>query len=416
VILVPSVLFVGIDVSSNSCEVAFVDDQGKQLGRSFSVSNDLDGACKVGEMICLSAEAQQLSEVRIGLESTSVYGWHLRDFLFDLDSLRKYSPLVYEINPSMVASFKKSFSRKPKTDSLDAFAIAQRVRFGGLRPYSKTQMTTAPLQQLTRLRFHLVQTLVAEQNRALSLLFLKFSAYKQASPFSDVLGKASTAVLEEFTSEELISFSLEDLASFIVKNGNNRLKDPSEAAKVIQSAARRSYRLNPKMQDAVGVTLSLTLQNVEFLKSQIKKADAVIARELEAFPQTLTTVQGLGPVLVAGIISEVGDIFRFRSHGALAQFTGLTWTKCQSGDFEAEEHSLTKTGNKYLRYYMVEAANSLRVHNEEYKRFYQKKCQEVPKHQHKRALALTARKLVRLVFSMLRKGQIHRPEVMKETV
>jgi hypothetical protein len=37
---------------------------------------------------------------------------------------------------------------------------------------------------------------------------------------------------------------------------------------------------------------------------------------------------------------------------------------------------------------------------EEFKRFYQRKYQEVPKHQHKRALVLTARKLVRLVFSI----------------
>lgn len=412
----PNTLFVGIDVSSNSCEIAFVDSEGKQLGRSFSVTNDLDGACKIGEMICVSAQAQEVSDVRIGLESTSVYGWHLRDFLFDLDSLKKYSTLVYEINPSMVASFKKSFPHKPKTDSLDAFAIAQRVRFGGLRPYSKTQMTTAPLQQLTRLRLHLVQTLASEQNRALNLLFLKFSSYKQSNPFSNVFGKASTAVLEKFTSEELAAQSVEDLASFILEHGNNRLKNPNEAAKVIQSAARRSYRLNSKMQGAVDVTLSLTLQNIEFLRSQIRKADAVIARELEAFPQTLITIPGLGPVLVAGIISEIGDISRFKNQGALAQFAGLTWTDYQSGDFEAEEHSLTKTGNRYLRYYLVEAANSLRVHNEEFKRFYERKYQEVPKHQHKRALVLTARKLVRLVFSMLRKGQIYRPEVMRESV
>jgi transposase len=412
----PSTLFVGIDVSSNSCEVAFVDGEGKQLGRSFSVPNDLDGACKMGEMIRLSAQAQEVSDVRIGLESTSIYGWHLRDFLFDLDSLKKYSTLVYEINPSMVAGFKRSFSHKPKTDSLDAFAIAQRVRFGGLRPYSKAHMTTAPLQQITRLRFHLVQTLTAEQNRALNMLFLKFSSYKQFNPFSKLFGKASVSVLEEFTPDEIAFYSVEDLASFILKNGNNRLKDPNEAAKVIQSAARRSFRLNAKMQDAVDVTLSLTLQNIEFLRSQIKKADAVIARELEAFPQTLITVPGLDPVLAAGIVSEVGDIFRFKNQGALAQFAGLTWTNYQSGDFQAEEHSLTKTGNRYLRYYLVEAANSLRVHDEQFKRFYQRKYQEVPKHQHKRALVLTARKLVRLVFSMLRKGQIYNPEAMNRTV
>ncbi|MGB9868057.1 MAG: hypothetical protein ACPLPR_09190, partial [Bacillota bacterium] len=49
------------------------------------------------------------------------------------------------------------------------------------------------------------------------------------------------------------------------------------------------------MQDAVAVTPSLTLRNIEFLKSQIKKPDAVIAREfLKAFPQILTTIPSIG--------------------------------------------------------------------------------------------------------------------------
>ncbi|MDK7669550.1 IS110 family transposase, partial [Cytobacillus oceanisediminis] len=41
---------------------------------------------------------------------------------------------------------------------------------------------------------------------------------------------------------------------------------------------------------------------------------------------------------------------------------------------------------------------------------YQKKCLEVPKHQHKRALVLTARKLVRLVDALLRKHQVFAQE------
>ena len=34
-------------------------------------------------------------------------------------------------------------------------------------------------------------------------------------------------------------------------------------------------------------------------------------------------------------------------------------------------------------------------------------------HQHKRALVLTARKFVRLVFALLSKGQIYKSEVIK---
>ncbi|KUK11081.1 MAG: ISChy1, transposase [Clostridia bacterium 41_269] len=78
----------------------------------------------------------------------------------------------------------------------------------------------------------------------------------------------------------------------------------------------------------------------------------------------------------------------------MAQYAGLTWSRYQSGDFDTEERRLTKTGNRYLRYYLVEAANSLQVHNEEYKAYYHAKYKEVAKHQHKRALVLTARKFV----------------------
>ena len=52
VIPVIKTLFVGIDVSSSSCEVVLLDDDGTQLGRSFSVPNNLEGASKLAEMIC----------------------------------------------------------------------------------------------------------------------------------------------------------------------------------------------------------------------------------------------------------------------------------------------------------------------------------------------------------------------------
>jgi hypothetical protein len=71
---------------------------------------------------------------------------------------------------------------------------------------------------------------------------------------------------------------------------------------------------------------------------------------------------------------------------------------------------LARTGNRYLRYYLVEAANLVRRHEPEYHAFYQKKYREVQKHSHKRALVLTARKLVRLIDALLRNNQIYAPK------
>jgi hypothetical protein len=55
------------------------------------------------------------------------------------------------------------------------------------------------------------------------------------------------------------------------------------------------------------------------------------------------------------------------------------------------------------------------VHNAEYKGHYETKFQEVTIHQHTRAPALTARKLVRFVFALLKKARLYRANYQQET-
>jgi len=70
---------------------------------------------------------------------------------------------------------------------------------------------------------------------------------------------------------------------------------------------------------------------------------------------------------------------------------------------------MTHKGNRYLRYYFCEAANSVRMRDAEYGAYYNRKYHEVRKHQHKRAIVLTARKLVRLVVRLLTTNQPYQP-------
>ena len=48
-----------------------------------------------------------------------------------------------------------------------------------------------------------------------------------------------------------------------------------------------------------------------------------------------------------------------------------------------------------------------RLHNNEFSNYYSKKFNEVTKYQHKRALALSSRKLVRLIHSLLRDNRLY---------
>ncbi|EYE87137.1 hypothetical protein Q428_15045, partial [Fervidicella metallireducens AeB] len=404
-----STLIVGIDVSSQSNSIFFMDSEGNHLiKKAFFVNNDTVGADTIIAEAISCAQKINATSIKFGMESTSHYSWHLQQYLYNSSELLGFDTLVYLLNPATVRGIKKVFPYTQKTDTIDARMIAETVRFGNVKPSPKPDFRFAALQRLTRYRFSLVHTIINEKNRASNLIYLKFSSYSEDCPFSNVFGKASTALIEKYTPDQIARLSSEELVEFIVSNGNNRLKDPNVIVAGLKKAANRAYRLHPVLDDSIGLSLSMTLENIRFLEKQLDKLDKEIESHLKAFRQTLTTIPGIGPVISAGLVAEIGDISRFDNEAALAKYAGLVWNKYQSGNFCGEETSLAKCGNQYLRYYLVEAANFVRMHSNEFGAYYNKKYGEVNKHQHKRALVLTARKLLRLIFAMLSKGQIYR--------
>jgi hypothetical protein len=336
--------------------------------------------------------------------------WHLACALTQAPALAPYHPRLYVLNPHLISTFRANYGALPKTDRLDAFLIAERVRFGRNLPTPfQLDLRYAPLQRLTRFRCHLVGNLAREKNYFLSFLFLSFSSFGQISPFSDPFGTASCALLDEFTTEEVAQQSVDDLAAYLQQHGRGRFADPDGLAATLQRAARDSYRLDQRLDAPLRVVLSTTMASIRSLQQQVKLLDKTIARELAGIPQTLDSVPGLGPVWTAGLIAELGDIQRFANEEAIAQYAGLTWKQHQSGAFHAEDTRMTKRGNHYLRYYLIEAANSVRQHCPEYGAYYAQKRAATPRHAHRRALVLTARKLVRLVDALLRQGKVYRP-------
>jgi len=354
------------------------------------------------------AKSLAITDISIGFEATGIYGCQFHFFLSSYVPLADFSPKLYQLNPKQVSNFKKIYTDLPKTDSIDAFIIADKLRFGRLPSPASIDYSYIALQRLTRHRFHLMESMVSEKTRFSAILVLKFSNYSKDAPFSDIFGKTSSAVLFEFCSpEQIASMPIKELTAFLIEKGKNRFALPVDVAKELQQAASKSYKLPDPLKESVNFIIASSLNTIEMLESQIKKTDRAIECALKPIKHTLQSINGLGPVLVAGIIAEIGNISRFPNHAALAKFAGLWWKQHQSGNFEAEETRLAKSGNKYLRYYLVEAAHCLMIHNPVFKAYYAKKYAEVTKHQHKRAQVLSARKLVRVIFSLLRSKKIY---------
>ena len=404
-------LYLGIDVSMAENTCCFLLQDGTEARRRFTVPNNLPGAEQLVGNTLEVMEQFRLDRLLVGLEATNLYWWHLACLLHSSPQLSGFQPQVYAFNPRLIKGFKKALSDKPKSDVRDAYVIAERLRFGRLpSPFLPNELYQ-PLQRLTRFRCHLMDQITREKNYFLSFLFLKFSEYQNLDPFSNTFGAASQAVLTDYlTVDEIVATPVEELVGLLVREGRNHFSSPEAIAAAVKMAARDSYRPHPVLNEPLNFILSTTMENIRTLTGQIKTLDKAIEREVRKFPNPLISVPGLGPVFVAGIMAEIQDIHRFPDHVPLAKFAGLFWRTSESGSFQAQETSLGKSGNAYLRYYLIEAANSVRMHNAEYGRYYQTKYDESSKHKHKRALVLTARKLVRLVDAMLRHNQLYVPQ------
>jgi len=374
-----------------------------------NAKNDFCGATFLRDKITGWADKLSCKEILIGMESTSVYSWHPGMFFNGEQELQKRNAKVYTINPKLIKKFKDSYVDLDKTDNIDAWIIADRLRFGRIPTTVIMEQQYFALQRLTRMRYRLIHTLTREKQHFLQNLFYKcnaFSSEVQSSAFGHAIMEL---FLEKYSLEEIGSMDTAKLADYLREKGKNRFNSSEEVAACIQKAARSSYRLSKCVEDSIDIVLATSIETIRNYTDQVKRLDKAIERIISGIHHTLQTIPGTGPVYAAGILAEIGDISRFNNQAALAKYAGLAWSKYQSGKFQAEETNMIRSGNLYLRFYLVEAANSVMRNEPEFRSYYLKKYHEVPKHQHKRALVLTARKLVRLIDALLRNDQIYTP-------
>ena len=104
--------------------------------------------------------------------------------------------------------------------------------------------------------------------------------------------------------------------------------------------------------------------------------------------RVIQQLPGIGPVLAAVIIAEIGDVHRFKNAAQLCSWAGLTPRHRESDTKVACGH-VTKQGSRLLRWAVIEAINR-------------------PSRQGSRNIAkvAAARRLLTLVFYGLRDGQI----------
>lgn len=408
-------LFVGLDVSKTKLDVCFLsrDDDHNTVLYQTTVGNSDAGASHIKQFILQFHKELSFDKIVVGMEATGLYST-LPSLYFSQDpDLQIINVQTVVENPRVIHRFSKVWTDE-KNDRLDAQLIAEFLSTGKYNAALQRNDEYVALQHLTRTRYQLIQQMTEAQQHYVENLYYKCNTLTtelkneniSTSVFSSTMVQLMTG---DITMSSIHSMETEALANLLQKYGRQRFKDPEKLAMTIKKSISDSYRLGRVAQDSIDINLGIQMRIIRAFEQEIKTIDKAIKDIMEALPEAtcLMSVPGIGPVYAAGILAEVGQIDRFDHEGKLAKYAGLYWPKHQSGNFQKENTPIAKSGNRYLRYYLVEAANSVRRFIPEYKAYYDKKYNEVPKVQHKRALVLTARKFVRLVFALLSEHQLY---------
>jgi hypothetical protein len=424
----------GIDFSQKKADFCLLFPDGRPLESHQSFDNTRSGYSLAKRLLIDALETHSFDGIDVSGEAT---GYYWLPFFLQLAAdpeLEPYDLNLFLLNPRWVKWFKKCFAEDDKSDQKDPFYIAERTRTRRPNATWVPPFDTLPLRFYTRLRFHLVENLAREKCYFSAFLFLKASAYRRFMPFADVFGATSRLILTQQPSlDDLADIPVEDLANQLHELSGHHLRDPQDNARKLKSVAQESFPLNETLALPVQRVLDLTLDHIRFLEGQIEQANAWIAAEIESQPTLaiaqLATIPGVGPVFSSGTGAEIGDTQRFLqglkwdkqrnryrpknlrdAEDAVAKIAGLWWPRSASGDFEAEDRHMAKSGNRYLRYYFIQLADKMRKFIPDYADFYARKYKEASKHHHKRALVLTARKSIGLVVGLLHRNESYRSE------
>lgn len=280
---------------------------------------------------------------KVVVEAMGSWMWFVR-------SLRQQGCLVTLAHPLKVRAIA---SAKIKTDSIDAKTLCHLLR-GNLVPtsYIATEEEQEK-RELSRGRIAFVQDRTQLKNRIHAIITkenLRFSG-------SDMFGKGGTVWLRD----QVLPFG-------------------------------KSYMVNAY------------LTKLFETEREIKKLDGVIGEKSSSDPKVklLLSIPGIGPTTAFLLAAEIGDIQRFPTSKQFASYFGLVPRLSQSGN-HAYYGRITREGNPYVRWALLQAAQRIARYDGESRRFVTRISFRAGK---KKALVALSRELATIVYCVLKEKRL----------
>jgi transposase len=338
--------YIGIDYHKQYFVATMMNEQGKVI-RKDKASTDRASIRQYFQNADLRGEVKAVME--------ACYGW---EYFYD-----EASELVDELIMAHPLKTRLIAEARIKTDTIDSETLAHLLRTNLIPEAYAPDSETRSKKNLLRYRSSLVAMKVRIKNIIHSVLTRNHIEDTGFTTLSDKLGKQGLSYLRAVTLKDNDTVILNDYLDLLEETGR-------------------------KIKEA-------------------EKRIRVVCRE-DKICTLLQSIPGIGPILAVTIRYEIDDIERFMSAGKLCSYAGLVPSTYSSGN-RTYQGKITKQGNKWLRWAMVEAAQKA-PHNDLYLRsFYQR----ISKNGKKIARVAVARKLLEIIYRIWKE---EKPYYKKGTV
>ena len=312
----------GIDWAEAHHDVAVLDEAGKVLQR-----RRIDtGVLGFGQLMAMLVEhADDPTAVPVAIET---------DKNLIVVALQAAGLTIYPINPRAVARYRERHGQSgKKSDPGDAFVLADILRHDRHqhRPLPAVSDEGRAVKALARQHQEAIWALHQTIGRLRSVL-LEF--YPQAlQAFPNLKHKAALTILSAAPTPEL-GEKLTGGKVVALLHRCGRRNDPALVEQIRAAMRTPALRQSAPVEKALGQTVTGLLTVIVAMLSAVEELEKALSAEFDGHPLSpvLRSAPGLGPILAARVLAEVGDDpSRFTTAGGLRAFAGTAPVTRASG-------------------------------------------------------------------------------------
>jgi transposase len=397
-------LVVGIDIGKETHYARAFDNRGIELAKLLRFSNTAQGYEALEDWMQSILQQRKKTEVIVGFEPTGHYWFTLADYL------RNKGHQLGIVNPFHVKCTRElDDNSQTKSDRKDPKTIAMLVKDGRFRDVYIPTDLYQELREAVSERERLQEQLIGIGNQVIRWLDIRFPEF--SGVFKDWSAKTAMTTLKHLpTPAKIVVAGAEGIMTLWQESvKRSSLK---KAQRVVQVAAESIGRTAGS--EAAEAALANLLAQYEMIAMQRQTIEELMTELLLRVPHAgkLLEIKGVGMVSAAVIVSEIGNIQRFRDPRQILKMAGLSLKENSSGKHKGKT-TISKRGRKRLREGLFRVMIPILATNEEFRAIHQRNLtrERNPLSKMQSIIALCG-KLVRVLYAVLTKGCVYDAEKM----